>query len=117
MIDRQQIRQAMINLVKNAVEALQDNSEQTAPEITLSVETKINDITLSVMDNGPGWPEHLMGQLFDPYITTKESGTGLGLAIVAKIIEDHGGTLSLASTQERGASIHITLPISMEKGV
>ena len=110
-IDRQQIRQAVINLVKNAVEALQDDPAQTQPQITVAITQKTTSVTIAVADNGPGWPADLMTQLFDPYITTKDHGTGLGLAIVAKIVDEHGGALNVTAADPRGASIQITLPI------
>ncbi len=109
MIDRQQIRQALINLVKNAVEALQD-IEQQQPAIHVALIQTAQHVQVTVTDNGPGWPTDLLTQLLDPYITTKAHGTGLGLAIVAKIVDEHNGTLDLQSPETGGARIVMTLP-------
>ena len=62
-------------------------------------------------DNGPGFPEPLLGQLFEPYITSKPKGTGLGLAIVKKIVEEHGGILWAENRESGGACITLRLPV------
>lgn len=110
-VDRQQMRQALINLVKNGVEAIQEETDNTAPAIIIAVNNQNDTVTLDVSDNGPGWPQDLKAKLFDPYITTKEHGTGLGLSIVAKIVEDHGGTLTMLEHEPKGAQINVTLPV------
>ena len=62
-------------------------------------------------DRGPGIPEEMLGQLFEPYVTTKPKGTGLGLAIVKKIVEEHGGSLQAENLSEGGACMVIRLPV------
>lgn len=111
LVDRQQMRQTLINLVKNGVEAIQEETDNTAPAVTIAVARHGDGITLDVTDNGPGWPDDLKARVFDPYVTTKEHGTGLGLSIVAKIIEDHGGTLTMLEHEPKGARISVTLPV------
>ncbi|MES1180158.1 MAG: ATP-binding protein, partial [Hyphomicrobium sp.] len=114
--------QAFLNLVKNAAEAIGDNKQegriamQTAfrPGVRLSMQGSDRRISLPLMiqieDNGPGIPEHLKEQLFDPFVTTKPYGTGLGLALVAKIINDHGGIIECDS--EPGRTIfRVLLPM------
>jgi nitrogen fixation/metabolism regulation signal transduction histidine kinase len=64
-----------------------------------------------VRDNGPGFPEHILDNAFEPYVTTKPKGTGLGLAIVKKIVEEHGGWIQLESPADGGARIRIRLPL------
>ncbi len=68
-------------------------------------------VLLSLQDNGPGIPEDLLPQLFEPYVTSKRKGTGLGLAIVKKIVEEHGGTLSAGNLEPKGAMINIRFPV------
>jgi two-component system nitrogen regulation sensor histidine kinase GlnL len=111
--NRDKLVQAFLNLVKNAAEAIGDNHEQGRiimqtsfrPGVRLSVPGSEARISLPLMiqieDNGPGVPEHLKPNLFDPFVTTKHNGTGLGLALVAKIIGDHGGTIECESETKR----------------
>lgn len=97
--DEQQIRQAIINLVKNAVEALEDygrTQEGFVPKIMVLAFDCPDEASfvIAIGDNGPGFPKDISNeQLTEPYVTFKEKGTGLGLAIVKKIMEDHRGTL------------------------
>ena len=111
--NRDKLVQAILNLVKNAVEAIgADKSQgriilQTSfrPGVRLSVPGSDARISLPLMiqieDNGAGVPENLREHLFDPFVTTKPNGTGLGLALVAKIINDHGGIIELDSEPSR----------------
>ncbi len=105
--DRHQFGQAMVNVLKNAAEAIgARRRERTAPDvrgrIEISLEPGEEQIAISVTDNGIGLPaggERIM----EPYVTTREKGTGLGLAIVKKIVEEHGGEISFAPAPEVGA--------------
>ena len=111
--NRDKLVQAILNLVKNAVEAIGENKAQGRvviqtsfrPGVRLSVQGSDTRISLPLMiqieDNGSGVPEHLKEHLFDPFVTTKPYGTGLGLALVAKIINDHGGIIELDSEPKR----------------
>jgi nitrogen fixation/metabolism regulation signal transduction histidine kinase len=69
---------------------------------------------ITVEDNGPGFRPDVIGQVFDPYVTTKTKGTGLGLAIVKKIVEEHGGRIEAENTRSGGARIRIELPLVAE---
>jgi two-component system nitrogen regulation sensor histidine kinase NtrY len=121
--DRRLVAQAVSNLVKNAQEAIQAWSENTAkePEWRGRIETVVrrngDHVDIEVIDNGPGLPKHNRNRLLEPYVTTKAGkGTGLGLAIVMKSVEQHGGTLSLedappAPGRTHGALIRISLPV------
>ncbi len=102
--NRDQLVQVVLNLVKNAAEALGDVGDgeiqlATAyrPGVRLSVQGSTDKVSLplefSIRDNGPGVPQDMLPHLFDPFVTTKPNGTGLGLALVAKIIGNHGGVI------------------------
>jgi nitrogen fixation/metabolism regulation signal transduction histidine kinase len=111
--DAGRLRQLLHNLLTNAVEALEG---QRDGEITLTTRRTTRDgaaaIEISVEDNGPGFQRELIGQVFDPYITTKARGTGLGLAIVRKIVEEHGGHVEAENRAEGGARVRIELPMN-----
>ena len=99
--DMQLVSQSLINLIKNAAEALQAviiDGELQEGLIRVSLQQTQNGSTVvTVNDNGQGYPPDLLPQLAEPYVTTREKGTGLGLAIVKKIMEDHGGQLVLSN--------------------
>lgn len=108
--DATRLRQVIHNLLQNAHDALQQTEQ---PQITLATENSANDeFKLMVRDNGSGIPEHLLGRLFEPYMTTKKKGTGLGLAIVKKIVEEHGGKINIASQHSGGTSVAVFLPLA-----
>ncbi|MDF0602054.1 PAS domain-containing sensor histidine kinase [Psychromarinibacter sp. C21-152] len=120
-IDATMISQALTNLIKNAGEAVESYREKTGEadypgevRVTMSVDGAGADITIE--DNGIGLPPD-RSRLFEPYVTTREKGTGLGLSIVKKIIEEHGGTLSLtdadpfAPDAHAGARAEVRLPL------
>jgi nitrogen fixation/metabolism regulation signal transduction histidine kinase len=102
------LRQVLHNLVKNAKEALAETAE---PELRVATGLGKNGVELRIGDSGPGFPEHLLSRLFEPYATTKPKGTGLGLTIVKKIIDEHGGAIDVRNAQPHGACITITLPL------
>jgi two-component system nitrogen regulation sensor histidine kinase NtrY len=122
--DRRLISQAVINLVKNAQEAIQAYAESAdrepgwAGRIETNVRRNANRVDIEVIDNGPGLPKHNRSKLLEPYVTTKgRKGTGLGLAIVQKSVEQHNGSLSLedappAPGRTHGALMRISLPVS-----
>jgi signal transduction histidine kinase len=105
MVDENQIRQVVVNIVTNAIMAMSDQGELNI--ITRSGKD-YNEIEFT--DTGPGIPEENFKKLFDPFFTTKTHGTGLGLAICKFIIESHGGLIWAENTQGRGASFFIRLP-------
>jgi two-component system nitrogen regulation sensor histidine kinase NtrY len=106
-LDRQQMKQALINLVSNAIGAIRE-----AGTVTVSVSTGNGDrsVRIEVADDGPGIPDEGKRRLFEPYFSTKKSGMGLGLTIVSTIVADHHGTISVADNQPRGAKFIIDLP-------
>jgi len=107
MADRDSLRSVFTNLVINAVEAI--DGEGGSISIRLS-NTDPNSVKVEVTDSGCGIAAADISKLFEPYFSTKETGTGLGLAIVKKAIDDHGGTISVASKEGGGATFTIILP-------
>ncbi|MEO8342599.1 MAG: ATP-binding protein [Gallionella sp.] len=110
--DATRLRQVIHNLLQNAQDALQGVAQA---QITLRTETQQGEIHLWVEDNGAGFPESVLSSGFEPYMTTKAKGTGLGLAIVKKIVEEHGGHITLENIMNGGARVSIVLPLSEEK--
>ena len=110
MADRTQLQQVILNLVKNAIEAMV--AGRTAIKTLRLVTTHDGNsvVTLSVQDTGPGLTPENATHVFDPFFTTKPSGMGLGLSISQRIIEDHGGELRLTKTGSTGCTFEITLP-------
>ena len=111
--DATRLRQVVHNLLQNAHDALQQVKE---PQIVLATaDAGSGMLQLTVADNGSGFPEHFLAKAFEPYTTTKSRGTGLGLAIVKKIVEEHGGSISIQSEAGGGTRIVILLPVLEEK--
>ena len=116
--DRRLISQALTNVVKNAMEAVQavPETERGRGRIEIRLRIEEDAAVIDVADNGAGFPSENRQRLLEPYITTRESGTGLGLAIVRKIMEEHGGRIELldgAAQPEgrRGALVRLVLPL------
>jgi two-component system nitrogen regulation sensor histidine kinase GlnL len=118
--NRDQLVQVVLNLVKNATEAIGDDGDgeiqlATAyrPGVRLSVQGSPDKVSLplefTIRDNGPGVPADMVQHLFDPFVTTKPNGTGLGLALVAKIIGNHGGVIECDSQPGR-TTFRVLLP-------
>ena len=105
--DPKQMRQVLINLFKNALEAMPRGGD-----LTVASRVKGTDLEISVTDTGEGMPPEVAANIFQPYYTTKEKGSGLGLAICQFIVKDqHGGCLEAASTPGKGSTFTIRLPL------
>lgn len=108
--DRRQIAQAITNIVKNAVEAIQARDEKDMPptgEIHASVRVNFNKTWLILDDNGIGLPAD-KDRISEPYMTTRDKGTGLGLAIVKKIVEEHQGEINFEANDHGGTRVLMT---------
>jgi PAS domain S-box-containing protein len=112
--DATRVRQVVHNLLHNAHDALKSVEK---PQIILRTESNGRTIKLSVLDNGSGFPEQIMGRAFEPYMTTKDKGTGLGLPIVKKIVEEHGGIITIENIPTGGTCISILFPLLVEEEV
>ena len=109
-VDPVQIRQALVNLVKNALQAMTRGG-------VLAVETGQTSeaVWISISDSGTGIPADQVKQIFEPFYTTKKKGSGLGLMIVQRIVRDHGGRIDLESHVDRGTTFRVWLPL-LERG-
>jgi nitrogen fixation/metabolism regulation signal transduction histidine kinase len=107
------IRQILHNLLRNAIEALENVKDGRIDVQVCAAEVdNINMVLIKVEDNGPGFKSGSIGQVFDPYVTTKPKGTGLGLAIVKKLVEEHVGSIRAENRTDGGAMISIRLPLN-----
>jgi two-component system nitrogen regulation sensor histidine kinase NtrY len=104
-VDPDLLHRALQNLVLNAIDAMPQGGE-----LTLRTGALGDHVEISVSDTGSGLTQEECGRLFTPYYTTKQHGTGLGLAIVQSVVSDHGGKISVESTQEKGTTFRIELP-------
>ena len=104
-IDRDQMKQAFYNVIKNSLQAMKRGG-------TLRIHTDRDDthVLISFIDTGSGMSAENLGRVFEPYFTTKPSGTGLGLLIVRRIVREHGGELSIESSEGKGLTLTIRLP-------
>jgi signal transduction histidine kinase len=105
-VDRSLLRQAVLNLVKNGLEALSSGGE-----LTIASRVSGAAVEIDVSDTGGGISEDVASRLFEPFFTTKPQGTGLGLSIATQIVEEHGGQLTWRNVAGRGATFTIRLPI------
>jgi len=108
-LDRQMFRRALINLIRNAVEAVQETGK-SGGEVRVSLERAGDYWEVHVDDNGPGLDKALAAAIFDPYVTGKRDGTGLGLAIVKKIVIEHGGSVFATASPMGGARFTVRVP-------
>ena len=106
-IDPEQIRRVILNLVDNAIEAM---DRRGAIDIETRHDVNNNLVRVVVADNGPGIPVAEREKLFLPYYSTKQRGSGLGLAIVRRIVAEHGGSIDVTDNQPRGTRFAIELP-------
>jgi signal transduction histidine kinase len=106
-LDPEQIREALVNLELNALEAMPRGGT-----LRLSLTQKENnDVIIRVSDTGVGIPHGVESKIFDPFFTTKDQGTGLGLSIAHAIIKNHGGSISVLGNDGGGTTFLLTLPL------
>ena len=109
LCDEGQLGQALLNLLKNAAEALEGKETKV---ISITLTSNGTHATLIIEDSGAGFPADKIDQLTEPYVTTRAKGTGLGLAIVKRSVEEHKGTLTLSNSLQGGALVNIVFPLA-----
>lgn len=108
--DAKLIKQAVLNLMINAVQAMAAN-RGAGGDLILSARRDGDEALIDVIDTGPGIPPEAAAQIFDAYYSTKKGGTGLGLAMAKRIAEEHGGSIGLESEVGKGSDFQIRLPM------
>jgi signal transduction histidine kinase len=108
--DERYMKQALLNLVKNAIAAMPQGGK-----LTIKTEAQEAGILIRVYDTGIGIPEEHLSKIFEPYFTTKETGSGLGLTLVFKIIREHQGEITVKSKLGEGSCFTIALPIPQKE--
>ena len=109
--DRDKLQQVVLNLVRNAIEALQGHERSDASPGTIALAVERADegmVRLTIRDNGPGIPEDIRTRVFEPFFSTKPMGTGLGMAICHSLVQQHGGNIELVV--DAGTLVEISLP-------
>jgi two-component system sensor kinase FixL len=111
MVDRVQVQQVLINLIRNAVEAM-----ETSPvrRLTVSTEAWDSKVLVAVTDTGTGIAPSIETQLFQPFVSTKRDGMGIGLSVCRTIVEAHGGRLWVDPNPDGGSIFRFTLPVLTE---
>jgi two-component system sensor kinase FixL len=112
LVDRVQIQQVLINLMRNAMEAMRESSRRELTVRTMRGETGMAFV--EVDDTGPGIPGEIAARLFQPFVTSKASGMGIGLSISRRIIQAHGGDISAVRNGDAGTTFRFSLPIAGE---
>jgi two-component system, LuxR family, sensor kinase FixL len=112
--DRVQIQQVLINLMRNAMEAMRDSQTRLLTIRTSPAEGDTDTVLVEVSDTGPGIADEIASQLFQPFVTTKAGGMGIGLSISKRIIEAHGGSIGVRRNSHGGATFSFTLPAYKE---
>jgi two-component system sensor kinase FixL len=112
-VDRVQIQQVLVNLLRNAVEALSANPPGTQRHLSIVVRELAEEriVEFCVADTGPGIPPELCDRLFEPFVTSKPDGMGMGLSVCRRIVEAHNGTIGVKCGEGSGAEFRIRLPI------
>ncbi|HWG50589.1 MAG TPA: ATP-binding protein [Candidatus Acidoferrales bacterium] len=116
LVDTDVCEQVFTNLISNAFEAMSDGGQLTIRIHTVEKNSEpAAELAVEIADTGPGVPEEMKEQIFNPFYTTKKSGVGLGLAIVSKIVDAHGGAVKLVSAPGQGACFRVTLPAEIKR--
>jgi signal transduction histidine kinase len=108
-VDRDQIRQVLLNVMLNGIEAMPEGG---VLQVTGDMDAGGDGVTLEVSDTGQGLEENLLDHVFDPFFTTKPQGTGLGLSISYQLIQNHGGRITARKNPDRGLTFRIELPLT-----
>ena len=112
LVDKVQIQQVLINLIRNGIEAMQTVTTRRLSVRSVVIDQNLAQVTIA--DTGPGLPKEVADRLFQPFITTKEHGMGIGLTICQAIVEAHGGRIWFEPNPGGGISFHFQLPLSAQ---
>jgi signal transduction histidine kinase len=112
--DSELLKQVFINLLTNAADAMQEGGEIQIEAVPDRQEDGVPFVAVRFQDQGPGVPEEVRGQIFQPFVTTKATGMGLGLSIAAEIMTLHGGGIVLESSTPQGSCFTVRIPTSEE---
>ena len=113
-LDEKYIKQSLINIIQNAIDAMSENKDDNKKYIYITLKTIDNYAVISIKDTGIGMKEDTINKIFEPYFTTKRHGTGLGLTNVVRIIEAHNGNITIESEYGKGSEFIIKLPLQQE---
>jgi signal transduction histidine kinase len=110
-LDESLCEQAFLNLVQNAYEAMEDHGDTLRVEVQPATQNDRKGVELRLADTGPGVPEELREEIFNPFVTTKKTGVGLGLSIVSKIVDGHHGSIHVENAPGGGAVFTLFFPL------
>jgi signal transduction histidine kinase len=110
-LDESLCEQAFLNLVQNAYEAMEESGGTLRVDVQLATKDGPDGVELRLADTGPGVPEELREEIFNPFVTTKKTGVGLGLSIVSKIVDGHGGSIHVENSPDGGAVFTLFFPL------
>lgn len=105
-LDARYFKQALLNIVKNAINAMPEGGM-----LRVATQTRGDEALLRISDNGTGMSEEVLGKIFEPYFTTRDFGSGIGLTLVYKVIKEHMGDISVISKEGHGSTFTISLPV------
>lgn len=114
LMDSVKIRQTLLNLLRNAKDAVSSSTDDRHPSIFLEARNNNQNILISIRDNGIGMNSEELSSIFDPFVTHKKDGTGLGLAIAKRIISAHGGSIQVESMPGKGSVFTLSLPVQQD---
>lgn len=117
-MDEGRVERVLENIVRNAFQAIDITSGNGQVEVRTELDESARELSIKVVDNGPGIPEEIRDHLFEPFFSHgKKEGTGLGLAVAARVVEEHGGKIQVSSTIGEGTTFDIRLPVHEETEV
>jgi signal transduction histidine kinase len=109
-VDSQRLEQVFTNLIINAIQAMQEGG-QVVLKARLQQNSTTGTMVITVSDSGPGIRRDIQQRIFEPFFTTKSKGTGLGLSIARRIIEEHGGVITVTNGEKEGSCFTVQLPV------